>query len=114
VSHFRRFPPEKRYAILAAFLLHVAEELTDRSIDFHRRLIGRMFRESEKKQWANFVYQGSVVNAKLLNYARLTAALAQARRDCRSLDAVIASEFGWEALERDGQEAGHLAKPGSQ
>ena len=28
-----------------------------------------------------------------------------------SLDAVIASEFGWEALEGDGQEAGHLAKP---
>jgi len=111
VSHFRRFPPEKRYAILAAFLLQVSEELTDRSMDFHRRLIGRMFRESDKKQWANFVDQGAVVNAKLLNYARLTAALAQARRNRHSLDAVIASEFGWEALERDGQEAGHLAKP---
>ena len=31
VAHFRRFPPEKRYAMLAAFLLYVAEELTDRS-----------------------------------------------------------------------------------
>jgi hypothetical protein len=110
-SHFRRFPPEKRYAILAAFLLQVSEELTDRSMDFHRRLIGRLFRESDKKQWAYFVDQGAVVNAKLLNYARLTAALAQARRNRHSLDAVIASEFGWDALERDGQEAGHLAKP---
>jgi hypothetical protein len=57
------------------------------------------------------VDQGAVVNAKLLNYARLTAALAQARRNRHSLDAAIAREFGWEALERDGQEAGHLAEP---
>jgi len=56
VAHFRRFPPEKRHAILAAFLLYVAEELTDRSMDFHRRLIGRLFRESEKKQWTGFVH----------------------------------------------------------
>jgi hypothetical protein len=49
--------------LLAAFLHDVAEELTDRSMDFHRRMIGRMFRESEKQQWAGFVDQSSLVNA---------------------------------------------------
>lgn len=111
VAHFRRFPPEKRYSILVAFLLHVAEELTDRSMDFHRRLIGRMFHESEKIQWTGFVQEGPDVNQKLHNYSRLTAVIAQARREGGSLEAAIESQFAWEALERDGQEAGRLTRP---
>ena len=111
VAHFRRFPPKKRYAILAAFLLNLAEELTDRSVDFHRRLIGRLFRASEKKQWTGFVQQGPSVNEKLHNYARLTAVIARAHKDGRSLEAAIEQEFAWEALELDGQAAGRLARP---
>src|SRR4030095_6698539 len=111
VAHFRRFPPEKRYAILASFLLYVAEELTDRSIDFHRRLMARLFRESEKKQWAGFVQQGPSVNQKLQNYSRLTAVIGRARKEGRSLEAVIEKEFGWEELELDGQEVGRVCPP---
>jgi hypothetical protein len=81
----------------------VAEELTDRSIDFHRRLIARMFRESEKKQWAGFVQQGPSVNEKLQNYSRLTAVIGQARKEGRSLELAIEKEFGWDVLELDGQ-----------
>ena len=111
VAHFRRFAPEKRYAILAAFLLYVAEELTDRSMDFHRRLIGRMFRKSENKQWTGFLQQGPNVNQKLHNYTRLTAVIAQAHKEGGSLDAAIEKEFAWDALEVDGHEAGRLARP---
>jgi len=111
VAHFRRFAPEKRYAILAAFLLYVAEELTDRSMDFHRRLIGRMFRKSENKQWTGFLQQGPNVNKKLHNYSRLTAVISQAHKEGRSLDAAIEKEFAWDALEVDGHEAGRLARP---
>ena len=70
-----------------------------------------MFRESEKKQWAAFIDQGEAVQQKLLNYSRLTTVIAEARRDRRSLDAAIETEFGWDALEQDGQEARRLAKP---
>ena len=72
VAHFRRFPDHKRCAILAAFLIYVAQEITDRVMDFHNRLIGRMFHESEKSQWTQFVDHGPVVNEKLHNYSRLT------------------------------------------
>ena len=111
LAHFRRFPPEKRYAILACFLLNVADELTDRSIDFHRRLIGRMFRESEKSRWTGFVQQGPSVNEKLQNYSRLTAIIGRARREGRNLESAIEQEFGWNVLELDGQESGRLARP---
>lgn len=111
VAHFRRFPPEKRYSILAVFVLSVAEELTDRSLDFHRRLIGRLFRNAENKQWTEFVEQGSGVNEKLHNYARLTAVMARARKEGHRVEDAIEQEFAWEALERDGQEAARLARP---
>ena len=86
VGHFRRFPSEKRHSILAAFLLHVSEELTDRTIDFHRRLIGRMFREAEKKRWTGFVSEGAEVNQKLHNYSRLAMIITSARREGRPLE----------------------------
>jgi hypothetical protein len=89
----------------------VAEELTDRSMDFHRRLIGRMFREAEKKQWTGFVQQGLQVNQKLHNYSRLTAVMTQAHKEGCSLKSAIEKEFAWDALEMDGQEAGRLARP---
>ena len=111
VAHFRRFPVEKCYSILAAFLLHVAEELTDRSLDFHRRLMGRLFRESENKQWTGFVEQGSRVNEKLHNYSRLTKVITRARQAGGSVEAAIEQAFTWEVLEADGQEAERLTGP---
>ena len=92
-------------------MLYVAEELTDRSMDFHRRLIGRMFCEAEKKQWTGFVQQGLQVNQKLHNYSRLTAVITQAHKEGCSLESAIEKEFAWDALEMDGQEAGRLARP---
>lgn len=111
VAHFRRFPAEKRYSILAAFLLHVAEELTDRSLDFHRRLIGRLFRDAENKQWTEFVEQGSRVNEKLHNYSRLIQVITRARKTGGSVEAAIEQEFAWEVLETDGQETERLTRP---
>jgi hypothetical protein len=70
-----------------------------------------MFRQSENKQWTGFLQQGPKVNQKLHNYARLTAVIAQAHQEGRSLEAAIEREFGWEVLELDGQESGRLARP---
>ena len=61
LSHFRRFPPEKRHAILAAFQLHMGGELTDRAVDFHNRLIGRMFHHAEDSRWTDFSTDGAMV-----------------------------------------------------
>ncbi len=111
VSHLRHFPDRKRYAILAAFAFYLVQELTDRVIDFHNRLIGRMFHRADKSRWAEFTNSGSRVNEKLHNYARLSSAITTARREKRDVAEAIEAVISWEALERDGQEAGHLAKP---
>jgi TnpA family transposase len=111
LSHFRRFPPEKRHAILAAFLLHVAGELTDRAVDFHNRLIGRMFHQAEDRRWIDFSTDGASVNAKLHNYARLTEAIIKAKKQNRGIEGAIEAVMDWEMLEKDGQAAGRLSKP---
>jgi TnpA family transposase len=111
VSHFRHFPDRKRHAILAAFVLYMVQELTDRVIDFHNRLIGRMFHQAEKNRWAEFVDSGSRVNEKLHNYSRLSKAITAARREKRDFATAIEAVISWEALEQDGQEAARLAKP---
>lgn len=111
VSHFRLFSDGKRHAILAAFVLYMVKELTDRSIDFHNRLIGRVFHQAERNRWVEFANNGATVNEKLHNYSRLSGALTAARREGRDLAAAIEEVIAWEALERDGQEAGALAKP---
>lgn len=111
LSHFRRFSPEKRHAILAAFLLYMEGELTDRAIGFHNRLIGRLFYAAEKHQWAEFTNEGPAINERLHNYARLTQAMAKARKTNRDLEEAIESVMDWDTLEQEGQAAAHLAKP---
>jgi len=111
VSHFRGFPEGKRHAILAAFVLYMIKELTDRAIDFHNRLLGRTFHQAEGQRWIEFTNKGSAVNEKLHNYSRLSKALIAAHREQRDLGAAIEEVISWETLDRDGEQAGTLAKP---
>ena len=91
VSLFRDFADRKRHAILAAFVLYMVQELTDRVFDFHNRLIGRMFHQVDRKRWSTFVASGASVNEKLHHYARLSAAITAARRENRDVAAAIES-----------------------
>jgi len=101
VSHFRGFPEDKRHAILAAFVLYMMKELTDRAIDFHNRLLGRTFHQAEGQRWIEFTNKGSWVNEKLHNYSRLSKALIAAHREQRDLGAAIEEVISWETLDRD-------------
>lgn len=111
LSHFRRFPPAKRHAILASFLIYVAQELTDRTIGFHNRLIGRMFYRSESKQWTHLTASGKTVNEKLHNHSRLVRALSEAHRNGTDLQLAIESVFSWDYLDQEANETSHLTKP---
>ena len=111
LSHFRRFPDGKRHAILTAFLIYVAQELTDRTIGFHNRLLGRLFYNSENKQWTHLTASGRTVNEKLLNHSRLLQALAEAHRRGTDLGLAVESVLSWDALEQEVIETSHLTKP---
>ena len=111
LSHFRRFPEAKRHAILTAFLLYVVQELTDRTIGFHNRLIGRMFYTAEAKQWTHLSANGTIVNEKLHNHSRLIRALAEAHRNGTDLARAVENVLSWEQLDREAAEISRLTKP---
>jgi len=111
LSHFRRFPYAKRHAILTAFLIYVAQELTDRTIGFHNRLIGRMFYSSESKQWTHLTASGKTVNEKLHNHSRLVRALSEAHRNGTDLKLAVESVLSWDYLDQEAIETAHLTKP---
>jgi TnpA family transposase len=95
----------------AAFVLHMGGELTDRAVDFHNRLIGRMFHRADDRRWTAFTTAGAMVNERLHNYARLTEAILKARKEKREIGEAIEAVMDWEMLEKDGQTAARLAKP---
>jgi TnpA family transposase len=111
LSHFRRFPDVKRHAILAAFLLYVTQELTDRTFAFHNRLFGRMFHTAETNRWTHLTVSGTTVNEKLHNHSRLTRALADAHRNGTDLRAAVESVLSWERLEQEALETSRLTRP---
>jgi hypothetical protein len=111
LSHFRRFPDTKRHAVLTAFLIYVSQELTDRTIGFHNRLIGRMFYRAESKQWTHLTTSGRTVNEKLHNHSRLVFALAQAHRNGTDLGVAVESVLSWDSLDQEAMETSHLTKP---
>ncbi|RAP29435.1 hypothetical protein C2W64_03784 [Brevibacillus laterosporus] len=56
---FRDFQENKRYSILAVYLLHLTQELTDKAFEIHDRQIlsllskGRKAQEEIQKQWTS-------------------------------------------------------------
>ena len=111
LSHFRRFPDAKRHGILAAFVLYVCQELTDRTFAFHNRLLGRIFYTAESRQWNHLTASGTTVNQKLHNHSRLTRALADAHRNGTDLGAAVESVLSWERLEQEAVETSRLTRP---
>ena len=86
-------------------------ELTDRTVDFHNQLIGRLFHQADDHRWNDFTTDGAMVNEKLHNYARLTEAILKARKENRPFGEAIEAVMDWETLEKDGRAAARLAKP---
>jgi len=108
---FRRFPDAKRHGILAAFVLYVCQELTDRTFALHNRLLGRIFYTAASRQWNHLTASGTTVNQKLHNHSRLTRALADAYRNGTDLGAAVESVLSWERLEQEAVETSRLTRP---
>ena len=97
-QHFRRFPEEKRYAILVSFLLYTAAELTDRSVEFHIRLMGRLLNRAEKRQKMQVLGHGQSLNKHLHQFVRLAKALVAAHHQATDLSKAVESIVSWDAL----------------
>lgn len=108
---FRRFPENKRYAILVAYLLELCQDITDQIIEISRRQIANLHANGRKTQDEIQKQNGKALNEKIVRFVDLTTVLLEAKKKGQDLDKAIASSITWERLTRDREEARELTRP---
>ena len=88
--------PQRRYATLAAILLDTAATLTDETLELHDRLIGTFFSKAKYKYEQAFTADGRALNDKVRLFAKVGAALIDAKADQTDPFAAIESILPWE------------------
>lgn len=79
VQHVADYERQRRHATLVATTLDITADLTDQAIDLFDRLVGAMFRRAEGRQARDFQADARAINEKVRLYARVGAALIDAR-----------------------------------
>ena len=78
-----RFAPQRRWALLAAYLPELLADLTDQALDMLDKILGELLRKGERKQEARFQTNAKVINGYLTVLIAASDALLAARRDGR-------------------------------
>src|SRR3954471_7564210 len=75
------------------------------------RAVGRMFRRAEVREEDALLRKARVVNDKMRLFAKLGAALIEAKAGGADLDDAVAAAVGWDKLAASVAEAERLARP---
>lgn len=105
------FNEERRYATLVAFLLETLQELTDRSLALHDRLLGNLLNRTKQIHLKIFGLNGRAINEKVRLYADIGKALIKARENQIDLSQAIESVLPWNQFIESVEEARVLARP---
>ncbi len=111
VQHLQRLDEEQRHAILVIIALEMMGTLTDEALDMHDRMIGNMFRRSERKHSDVFQSKGKAINEKVRLYAKIGKALIDARKADLDPFQVIQEILSWDQFTTSVEEAEELAQP---
>lgn len=107
----QRFPPERRYATLVAFLLEAGATLTDQALELHDRLIGQFHATSRQAHAEQFQQSGRAINEKVRLYAAVGKALIAAEEQAGDPFDAIRAVLPWDVFVRTVDEAARLARP---
>ncbi|MBN9142546.1 MULTISPECIES: Tn3 family transposase [unclassified Novosphingobium] len=92
----RDLPEERRLAILAVCALEWRASLADAVVETHDRIVGRLYRASERLCSTRIADEKAAVRDTLKSFAEIGGALLGAQDDGTALDGIIAMGFGWE------------------
>ncbi|WP_433975833.1 hypothetical protein [Tunturiibacter lichenicola] len=79
VYQLKAYEQARRHGTLVALMIETAATLTDEIVDLNDRLIGSFFTKAKHKYERAFAEQGKAINDKVRLYARVGAALVDAR-----------------------------------
>jgi hypothetical protein len=111
VQHLAELEPLRRQATLTAVVLELTSTLIDEALNMFERLIGGLFKKSERAHAEQFHRSGKVINDKVRLYARIGHALIEARGAGTDAFAAIESVVSWDRFESSVAEAQTLAQP---
>ena len=94
----RDLPEERRLAILAVCALEWRASLADVVVETHDRIVGRLYRASERLCSTKIADEKAAVRDTLKSFAEIGGALLRAQEDGAALDGIIAMGPGWERL----------------
>ena len=94
----RDLPEDRRIAILAVCVLEWRASLADVVVETHDRIVGRLYRASERLCSARIADEKAAVRDTLKSFADIGGALLGAQDDGAALERVIATGPGWERL----------------
>lgn len=94
----RDLPEERRLAILAVCALEWRASLADVVVETHDRIVGRLYRSSERLCSTRIADEKAAVRDTLKSFADIGGALLGAQDDGAALERVIATGPGWDRL----------------
>ena len=92
-------------------VLDTITRLTDDGVGLFDRAVGRMIRRAEVREEQAVLRDARAVNDKVRLFAKLGAALIEAKADGADLGAAVARAIGWERLETSVADVVRLARP---
>lgn len=94
----RDLPNHRRLAILAVCATEWQAMLADAVVETHDRIVGKLYRSSERLCEAKVADEKNAVRDTLKSFAELGGALIGAQDDGASLEKVIAAKPGWQGF----------------
>jgi len=110
VYQFKEYEQARRHSTLVALMIETAATLIDEIVDLNDRLIGSFFTRSKNKYEQAFSEQGKAIKDKVRLYAKIGAALVDAREQGRHPFAAIEAVVPWASFSASVKEAAELAR----
>lgn len=108
---FREFQENKRYSILAVYLLQLTQELTDKAFEIHDRQILSLLSKGRKAQEEIQRQNGKKLNEKVIHFTNIGQAIIKAREEKLDVFKVLESVIEWNTFVSSVEEAQELARP---
>jgi TnpA family transposase len=110
VYQLKEHEPARRHGTLVALMIEISATLTDEILNLHDRLIGSFVTRSKNKYERAFAEQGKAINDKVRLYAKVGAALVDARERGGDPFAAIEAVVPWASFSASVKEAEELAR----
>ena len=111
VQHLLDFERQRRLATLVAVVLDLSATITDEAIEMFDKMLGSLFRKSERRYAERFQQSAKAINEKVRQFALVGRALIEAKKCAVDPFKAVTAVMPWELLESSVQEAETLARP---